>query len=224
MKLDVMDQASIEEAVSQIKHLDILVSNAGAMYASSFPDMSIAEAKKLFDLNVWSYLAVTQAFLPLILQSKGLIFNHTSCSSACTVPFCGTYNASKAAMATFSDTQPLELTAFGARVVDIKSGAVLFNINDAERAVLPANSIYAPAKEAVEKALATEDIVKGGMDQEVWAKAVVADLLKANPPPIIWRGSNAWLVWLGTMVPFGWMDGTIKKMTGVDVVERKLRG
>jgi 1-acylglycerone phosphate reductase len=36
-----------------------------------FSDLSISEAKKLFGLNVWSYLVVSQAFLPLLLKSKG---------------------------------------------------------------------------------------------------------------------------------------------------------
>jgi 1-acylglycerone phosphate reductase len=187
-------------------------------------DLSITEAKKLFDLNVWSYLAVTQAFLPLILKSKGLIVNQTSVSSACTVPFQSTYNASKAAIATFSDTQRLELSPFGVRVVDLKTGAVHSNINNGPKPKLPEKSIYAGAKEAVEKSMTFDEIVKTAMDQEVWAKATVADLLKKNPPPNIWRGTSAWLVWFGTKLPFGWLDGTIKKMTGLDIVEEKLRG
>jgi 1-acylglycerone phosphate reductase len=187
-------------------------------------DLSIAEAKKLFDLNVWSYLAVTQAFLPQILESKGIIVNQTSVSSACTVPFQGTYNASKAAIATYSDTQRFELAPFGVRVIDLKTGAVRSNINDGPKPRLPKDSIYAPAREAVEKSMSMEDIVKDAMDREVWATATVADLLKKNPPPNIWRGSNAWLVWLGTKLPFGWLDGTVKKITGLDVVEQKLKG
>ena len=188
-----------------------------------FSDLSITEAKNLFNLNVWSYLAVTQAFLPLILKSKGVIVNQTSISSACTVPFQSTYNASKAAMATFSDTQRFELAPFGVRVIDLKTGAVRSNIYDTAKAKLPEDTIYARAREAVEKSMALEDIEKGAMDQEVWAKATVADLLKKSPPPIIWRGTNAWLVWFSTKLPFGWLDGVSKKITGLDIVEQKLK-
>jgi short-subunit dehydrogenase len=189
-----------------------------------FSDLSITEAKKLFDLNVWSYLAVTQAFLPLILKSEGIIVNQTSVSSACTVPFQATYNASKAAIATFSDTQRLELAPFGVRVIDLKTGAVHSNINDGPKPRLPKGSMYEPAREVVERSMSMEDIISGAMNQEVWAKATVADLLKKNPPPNIWRGTNAWLVWFGTKLPFGWLDGTVKKIVGLDVVEQKLRG
>ena len=188
-----------------------------------FSDLSITDAKKLFDLNVWSYLVVTQAFLPLIIKSKGVIVNQTSISSACTVPFQSTYNASKAAMARFSDTQRFELAPFGVRVIDLKTGAVRSNIYDTHKSKLPADTIYARAREAVEKSMSLDDIGKGAMDQEVWAKATVADLLKKSPPPIIWRGTSAWLVWFSTKMPFGWLDGISKKITGLDVVEQKLK-
>ena len=147
----------------------------------------------------------------------------TSVSSACTIPFQGTYNASKAAIATYCDTLRLELAPFSVRVSDLKTGAVHSNINNGPAPRLPKDSIYAPAREAVEKSMSLEDVVKTAMAQEVWAKATVADLLKKNPPPNIWRGTNAWLVWLGTKLPFGWLDGTVKKIVGLDVVEQKLK-
>jgi 1-acylglycerone phosphate reductase len=202
----------------------LLVNNAGAAYSMTISDLSITEAKKLFDLNVWSYLAVTQAFLPLILASKGIIVNQTSISSVCTVPFQSTYNASKAAIATFSDTQRLELAPFGVRVIDLKTGAVQSNINNGPKVQLPKDSIYTFAKEAVEKGLNFEDIASIAIDRDVWAKATVADILKKTPPPNIWRGAHVWLVWIGTWLPFGWLDGTIKKMTGLDIVEKRLKG
>lgn len=91
-------------------------------------DLSIPEAKKLFDLNVWACLAVTQAFLPLLLKSKGMVVNHTSAASLASIPFQSAYNAFKAAMASFSNMQRLELKPFGIMVVDLKSGFVNSNI------------------------------------------------------------------------------------------------
>lgn len=87
-------------------------------------DIFIAKAKELFDLNVWSYLAVTQAFLPLIIKSKGMIVNQTSISSVCANPFISPYNALKAAIASSSESQRLEFAPFGVRIVDLKTGSV----------------------------------------------------------------------------------------------------
>ncbi|KAK9342489.1 hypothetical protein V1522DRAFT_425026 [Lipomyces starkeyi] len=85
LTLDVLSDSSIAECVGKLTSLDILVNNAGATYGMPVSDLSIAESKKLFDLNVWSYLAVTQAFLPLLLKSKGMIVNHTSVVSSMAV-------------------------------------------------------------------------------------------------------------------------------------------
>ena len=75
LALDVLDQSSIDAAVSKIPSLDILVNNARSMYSMSISDLSIPKAKELFGLNVWSYLAVIQAFLLLLLEFKGMIVN-----------------------------------------------------------------------------------------------------------------------------------------------------
>jgi 1-acylglycerone phosphate reductase len=56
-----------------------------------------------------------------------------------------------------------------------------------------------------------------------WAGQVVQDLLKKTPPATIWRGTNAKMGRIGTFFPHGILDGTIKKMTGLDVVEQMVR-
>ena len=227
LTLDVQSDTSIAACVSKLSDLDILVNNAGAGYNIPVSDLSIPEAKKLFDLNVWSYLAVTQAFLPLLLKSKGMIVNQTSIASVTTLPFQSAYTASKAAMAMFSDSQRLELEPFGITVVDLKTGLVTSNFvkNQKEviQASLPKGSIYEPAKEAVEKTMRSDDYEDSGMPTQQWAGLVVKDLLKKRPPPVIWRGAQAWLVRIGTVLPFGMLDGMIKKMSGVDIVEQMVR-
>ena len=52
--LDIQSDSSIATCVSQLSSLDILVNNAGATYAMPISDLIILEAKKLFDLYVWS--------------------------------------------------------------------------------------------------------------------------------------------------------------------------
>lgn len=186
-------------------------------------DTSIAKGKELFDLNVFSYLAVTRAFLPLIIKSKGMIVNHTSMSSVCATPWNSLYCASKAAMASLSESQRLELSPFGVRVVDLKSGAVRSHLTDGPKPRVPEDSIFAAARETVEKAMSFEEIAKDATDADVWARATVKDLLKSTPRAVIWRGANAWLVWLGTILPHGSLDGTIKKMLGLNAIAAKLK-
>ncbi|KAF6230433.1 hypothetical protein HO133_004776 [Letharia lupina] len=212
LTLDVQSDSSIADCVRKLSDLDILVNNAGAAYSMPASDLSIPKAKDIFDLNVWSYLAMTQAFLPLLLKSKGMI---------------STYNASKAAMAMFSDSQRLELAPFGITVVDLKTGAVASNLiknqKEATQASLPKGSIYEPAKEAVERTMRGDAFEDAGMPAQQWAGLVVQDLSRKRPPPNVWRGAKAGLAWVGTVLPFGMLDGMMKKMTGIDVVEQMVR-
>ena len=224
LTLDVLSDTSIAACVQNVPALDILVNNAGAGYSMPFSDLTIAEGKKIFDLNVWSYLAVTQAFLPLLLKSKGMIVNHTSVASCMTLPWQSVYNASKAAIATFSDTQRLELAPFGIKVVDLKTGVVASTIYPkAKDNYLPKGSIYEIARPVIEKVLRAEELGRSGMPPEPWARGVVQDVLRKTPPPNIWSGSQAWLVWFSTMLPFGWLDGMVKKMMKLDVIEQMVR-
>ena len=130
-------------------------------------------------------------------------------------------------MAMVSDTLRLELHPFGIKVVDLRSGLIktnlINNLKEAKKGLLPADSIYSPAKEVMERTLVQQNFEGQGMEASQWAKAVVSDLLKKNPPPQIWRGGTAWLAWLSTLLPFGLFDGALKKASGMDKVDPLLR-
>ena len=227
LTLDVLSAQSIAACVAKVPSLDILVNNAGASYSMPVSDLSIDDAKQLFDINVWAQLAVTQAFLPLLIKSMGMIVNQTSVVAGAAVPFQSAYNASKAAISMFSDCQRLELEPFGVKVIDLRTGAVASNLIKNQKALtpmsLPKGSIYEPAREAVESAMRNDKMADVGTPANQWAKEVVGDLLRKSPPFVIWRGANARLGRIGTIMPHGMMDSMIRKMTGLDVVEQKVR-
>ncbi|KAG9237400.1 hypothetical protein BJ875DRAFT_156366 [Amylocarpus encephaloides] len=227
--LDVLSDTSIASCVAKLPSLDILVNNAGAGYTVTVTDIDIAKAKKLFDLNVWSYIAVANAFLPLLMRSKngGMIINNTSIVSEVALPFQAAYNASKAAVSMFSQIQRLELATFNITVVELKTGVVVSNFLASKEVALPSTvpeeSIWVKAKEEVERGLRQDSMVGTGIEAGKWARGVVGDVLKTSPPPVIWRGGSAFLVRLGTVLPFGTLDGTAKKTTGLDVVQDILK-
>ncbi|KAG7293947.1 hypothetical protein NEMBOFW57_004008 [Staphylotrichum longicolle] len=205
LTLDVTSPSSITSAVSAVtaslppaKHLDILINNAAGNYTMPLADVTLASARELFDLNVWAQLAVTQAFLPLLLRAPSspptqtfppLIVNHTSVGSVAALPFQGVYNASKAAFAMISSTLRMELAPLGVRVVELKTAGVRTNIiansnfnnpDSGER--LPPGSVYEPAREVVERFMSQQAFADQGMEPEAWAGEVVGLLLGRNPP------------------------------------------
>ncbi|KAJ4245549.1 hypothetical protein NW762_014058 [Fusarium torreyae] len=235
--LDITSASSIADAVASVsshlptgKGLDVLVNNAAGSYTMPIVDISLLESKALFDLNVWSQIAVTQAFLPLLLQassspdSTSMIVNHTSVGSVTALPFQGVYNASKAAFAMLSETMRMELAVFRVRVIELKTAGVDTNIisnNNVNRKAdkLPQGSIYEPAREVVEKAMSQEGLTDKGIPPDQWASEVMSLLLSGNPPAVIWKGKSASIAHVASMIPCNMFEGMMKKMTKLNVVE-----
>jgi 1-acylglycerone phosphate reductase len=94
LQLEVTSPKSIEECVLGVQKrtggtLDILVNNAGADFVMPLLDVSIEEAKKLYDVNVWSILALTQAFAPLLIKAKGTVCNISSIAATMPLAWSG---------------------------------------------------------------------------------------------------------------------------------------
>lgn len=187
------------------------------------------QARALFDLNVWAVLRVTRAFLPLLLASPrgARLITNTSAASlpAGAAPWQGVYNASKAAATSFTENLRLELAPLGVRVINLVTGAVRSTFFDnAPRAVLPPGSLYVLAKETIERMMTGAHIAANGTDPARWAERVVKDLDQENPPHWIFRGRHASEVRIASLLPVGFLDRVMKKLSGLDVVEQKIKG
>jgi len=235
VQLDTLSDESIAAAVAQVSlltggSLDVLVNNAGGGYSMPLLDMDIAKAKENFDLNVWSVLTVTRAFVPLLFKSThpsgALIANNTSISSliGAGLPFQITYAASKAAATAFTEGLRTELRPFGIKVVNLLTGAVkseFYANSNPEK--LPPNSIYQIAAERVEQSIEGTHHPTAAAEREPWAAAVVAKLSKKNPPHWVWGGKWATLTRYCSLLPIGVFDGMAAEISGLDVVEQKVK-
>lgn len=232
IQLDIQSDESIAAAVSQVTKLnngtlDALLNNAGAGYPMPLMDVDIAKARELFELNVFPIIAMTRAFLPLLLDSKhgGMVINNTSGSSlpAGALPFAGAYNASKAAATALTETMRLELAPFGIKVVNMITGGVKSTFpQNAVKDVLPADSMYSPVKDVIEGIMAGSGMEQAA-DPVQWAQQVVKDLNKSSPPHWIFRGSYSWALRIASLLPVGLLDSVTKKISGLDVLETRIK-
>lgn len=128
--------------------------------------------------------------MPLLIEAKGTVANIGSVNEVFLPPFQASYNASKAAIAAFSETIRTELIPFGVKVVHIKTGAVSPNIFRSEHPgdKMPLGSMYSPCRAQVEDRAFMKG-VKFATPEE-YAKQVANDLL-GRPGPVLWRGPNA---------------------------------
>lgn len=101
--LDVTNADHIRAAVEQVESLDLLVNNAGI---GVYDDLSEpAPLEQHLAVNLLGTHAVTQAFLPILLRSRGAIVNNVSLMALAPFPFTPAYAISKAAA--FNMTQSL---------------------------------------------------------------------------------------------------------------------
>ncbi|KAI3325825.1 hypothetical protein HD806DRAFT_458058 [Xylariaceae sp. AK1471] len=221
-EMDVTSGPSIESGVARVmkataSKLDILINNAGVMHILPFADTDVADARKVFEVNVLGVFAVTKAFLPLLIEAAkqgggdSVVASIGSINSVFRPPFLGPYNASKAAVECLGASIRTEIAPLGVRVVTIKTGSVKSDLfNNAPPTKLPEGSLYHSAKEFIEgrKMLDGEHFMK----PEVYAKNVVDELLRPKVKHVIWQGGLTTIAWLLSW--FGWegiMDSTLIK-------------
>ncbi|APR35700.1 oxidoreductase [Paraburkholderia sp. SOS3] len=123
--MDVKDEVSVAAAVAAVLEkagrIDILVNNAGVSLVGPVEATSDAEAKALFDVNVFGVLRAVRAVLPSMRSNRsGLIVNVSSVLGFLPAPFMGLYASSKHALEGLSESLDHEIRNFGVRVVVVE--------------------------------------------------------------------------------------------------------
>ncbi|HEY2277032.1 MAG TPA: SDR family NAD(P)-dependent oxidoreductase [Streptosporangiaceae bacterium] len=117
---DLTDAAQIRAAAATVESLDILVNNAGIARYDDLSDPAAIEEH--LAVNLFGSYAVSQAFLPLLLRSRGAIVNVLSTGALAAIPIIPAYSISKAAAFSLSQSQRALLAARGVRVHAVMTG------------------------------------------------------------------------------------------------------
>ena len=111
--------------------VSVLINNAGYSVRGALEDVSIEAAKRLFEVNLFALIRITQACLPAMRrQRKGIIVNLSSIVGKFSFPGSGIYAASKHALEAITDAMRLELAPMGIKVVTIRPGPIATEFND----------------------------------------------------------------------------------------------
>jgi len=126
VRLDVTIQEEIDAAAETVKKgnrgLYGLVNNAGVYIGGPLIEVDLDELQWLMDINVYGVYRVTQAFAPMIIESKGRISTISSISGINTGRFSGHYSMSKHAVEAYTDALALEMEKFDVQVSVIEPG------------------------------------------------------------------------------------------------------
>lgn len=129
VRMDLTDAQSIDDGVKQVLEqagrIDVLVNNAGYGSLGPLENVTIDEARRQFDVNVFGLIALTQRVLPVMRQQgSGRIVNVSSIAGRVVSLMGGWYHASKFALEALSDALRREVKPFGVKVVIIEPGAI----------------------------------------------------------------------------------------------------
>jgi len=174
LRLDVTDQATVDAAVEQAGEIDVLVSNAGVIFAAAVEASPLAEIERLYAQNTVGAMRVTQALLPQMRRrGKGRLVFVSSMAGRIILPGNSAYAATKWALEAFGETLAVELSGFGIDVTlaepgPISSGALddmtAYRLDDDPYAALLQGSIPAEMMSSPEQvAEAIADLVEADM-------------------------------------------------------------
>jgi NAD(P)-dependent dehydrogenase (short-subunit alcohol dehydrogenase family) len=178
--LDVTHPLQIQEAVGTVKSLDILINNAGVSVADDLSDRSSFEHH--LAVNLYGTVDVTQAFLPFLTRSHGVVVNVLSLGAVAAVPVLPAYSVSKAA--SLSATQSLRalLAGRGVSVFAVMPGPI---DTDMVRALdipkTPPDDVARATLDGVERG--EEEIFPDQMSQllaDGWRTGVAKELERQN--------------------------------------------
>ncbi|MFE0476300.1 SDR family NAD(P)-dependent oxidoreductase [Streptomyces sp. NPDC058947] len=144
--LDVTDNdgipRAVQAAVDRFGGIDVLVNNAGRGLLGALEEITDAEARSLFDLNVFGLVNVTRAVLPVMRrQGSGKLVHIGSRSGFEGEPGVSLYSASKFAVAGISEALSAEMAPFGIQSMVVEPGVFRTDFLDSSSLSVAADRI-----------------------------------------------------------------------------------
>jgi NAD(P)-dependent dehydrogenase (short-subunit alcohol dehydrogenase family) len=178
LQLDVTNQASVDAAVAQAGEVDVLLSNAGVIFAAAVEASPTDEIERLYAQNTVGAIRVAQAVLPQMRQrGKGRLVFVSSMAGRIILPGNAAYAASKWALEAFGETLAVEVSGFGIDVTLAEPGPVSSGaLDDMQSYSLPGDpyaSLFAGGGIPAEMMSSPEQVA-----------AALADLVEAPSVPL----------------------------------------
>lgn len=125
LALDVTDADSVRAAVEQAGEIDVLVSNAGAIFYAAVEATPLDEFAKLLELNTIGAIRMAQAVLPgMRARGNGRLLFMSSIVGRLVLPPGSAYAATKWALEAMVETLAMEIEPFGVQTALLEPGAV----------------------------------------------------------------------------------------------------
>ncbi len=159
LELDVTDEESMRRAVEVVEGeadaVGVLINNAGYSLSGAVESVTLEEARRQFETNVFGPARLAQLVLPgMRREGWGRIVNVSSMGGKLTFPGGGWYHASKHAVEALSDALRFEVQGFGIDVIVVEPGLIRTGFADAALGTIAAQAGEAGPYDAYNAAVA----------------------------------------------------------------------
>lgn len=216
LDLDVADDESVRTLVAQVLEqfgrIDVLVNNAGMGAAGAAEETSVAQTKRIFEVNVFGAIRMTNAVLPhMRARGGGRIVNVSSVMGLLPAPFMAAYSATKHAIEGYSESVDHEVREYGVRVVLVEPAYTSTGFEANAQGPDSPLPVYAAQRQVAVELMAAA--MKDADDPAVVAKVIVAAATDARPRVRYTAGPLAGRVsLLRRLVPARAFDKQIRKL------------
>lgn len=198
LPMDITKQEEIETGIKRIieksGRIDGLVNSAGYGGYGAVECVTMEEAHKQFDVNVFGLVMVTKAALPYLRKNGGNIVNISSGAGFSTFPMGGWYSASKHAVEALSDALRCEVERFGVHVSLIEPGSVKTEFMDVAMRqfdTVEHGEVYKKQAEGFKSSFVKS--YENAPTEEVVTQAIVA-AITSKQPKIRYRVAGAGMI------------------------------
>jgi NAD(P)-dependent dehydrogenase (short-subunit alcohol dehydrogenase family) len=206
--------SAVEAVIAQFGRIDVLVNNAGMGLAGASEENSIAQTQKLFDVNVFGVIRMTNAVLPYMRrQGSGRIINISSIFGLMPGPYMAAYSATKYAVEGYSESADHEVREHNIRVLLVEPHGTRTGFDD--NTATPDNPLPAYERQRESSKQAVADQVNNGDDPRVVAKVIVAAATDSTPKLRYPAGKARQLSVMRRFAPRRTFDKQLRKALGV---------
>lgn len=226
MYMDVTEDESMQKGVEQIiaaeGRIDVLINNAGFGYFGAIENVSMDEARRQIEVNVFGLARLCQLVIPHMRQQKsGLIVNTSSIAGKIVLPFGGWYHVSKFSVEALSDALRMELKPFGIKVSMIEPGGIGTDWGVIAARHLKESSVGTPYEKAALNESALMNVAYSGKylsSPRVITRAISKAVNSRRPRARYRTGrfshSGVFFHWL---LPAKWWDALMRNMAKIKV-------
>ena len=199
LQVNLLDENSVQQSIAKtidwFGNLDVVVNNAGYGLLGALEELTDAESRANFDVNVFGSLNVIRKAMPYLrAQKSGHIFNIASVGGfSGAFPGFGIYCATKFAMHGFTESLAEEAKPFGIHATVVSPGYFRTNFLADSSLSVPKNAIadYENVREVERLHKDAINFNQPG-DPEKAAEVMIAVAALNNPPVHLFLGQDAY--------------------------------